>query len=143
MKKRRLRKIWLGSIGLFVFLLAVLVIHVYLVTRPHAPGPNTRVMARIDLRQPLVSPASSQITSWLYQQKGIDHVMVNPNTGIVIFTYFPARADANELVKNFKAALHYDKAIRYIPTQAELNSGCPVAATSLTYKLYRTIKNIF
>jgi hypothetical protein len=143
MKKGLLRKILLSSLGVFFLLVAVLATHIYIVTRPKTPGTNTRVMARIDIRQPLSQQESDKITAWLYQQKGIDHVMVNPKTEIAVFTFFPVKTNADEIVKDFRSSLHYTKATRYIPTEAELKSGCPAASTSITFKLYNSFKNLF
>ncbi len=143
MKKGLLRKILLSSLAVFFLLVGVLAVHIYIVTRPKAPGPNTRVMARIDIRQPVSQQESDKITAWLYQQKGVDHVMVNPKTEIVVFTFFPVKADANTIVKNFKSTLNYSNAKRYIPTEAELKGGCPAAPNSIKYKLYSSFKNFF
>ena len=128
---------------MFFLLAAVLAIHIYIVTRPKAPRANTRVMARIDIGQPINRQDANKIIAWLYQQKGIDHVMVNPKTEIVVFTFFPVKADANKIVKDFKPILNYTKATRYIPTEKELKSGCPVATPSLSYKLYNSFKIFF
>jgi len=62
---------------LFLFLVLVLAVHIYWVTRPKAPDANTKIMARIDIKQPITQADADKITTWLYQQKGIDHVLVN------------------------------------------------------------------
>lgn len=143
MKKALLRKVFLSALGIFFLLVAVLAIHIYIVTRPKVPGANTRVMARIDIRQPIDQQDENKITAWLYQQKGIDHVMINPKTEIIVFTFFPVKANADKIVEDFRSSLHYKKATRYVPTEEELKSGCPVASASITYKLYNSFKNLF
>jgi hypothetical protein len=100
-------------------------------------------MARIDIKQPIDQQAADKITAWLYQQRGIDRVMVNPKTEIVVFTFFPVKANANEILKDFTSTLHYNKATRYIPTEEELKNGCPVASASFSYKIYNSLKNLF
>ena len=143
MKKGLLRKILLSTLGVFFLFVTVLATHIYFVTRPKAPGANTRIMARIDLRQPIDRQRADKITTWLYQQKGVDHVMINPKTEIVVFTFFPVKANANAIVKDFRSSLNYSNATRYIPTEEELKSGCPVASTSFSYKIYNSLKNLF
>ena len=142
MKRKTIKKIVLGIVGVFLFLVLVLGIHIYIVTRPKAPDEHTRIMARIDIKQPLTQTDADRITNWLFQQKGIDHVLVNPKTAIVVFTFFPIKTSGNQIVKDFKSAFSY-KADRYIPTEAEMQGGCPVASTSSTYKIVRFIKHIF
>jgi hypothetical protein len=143
MKKWPLRTILLSTIGVFFLFVTVLAIHIYFVTRPKAPGATTRVMARIDLKQPIDLQDADKITTWLYQQNGVDHVMVNSKTEIVVFTFFPVKADVNKILKEFSSSLHYTNAKRYIPTEEELKSGCPVASTSFSYKIYNSLKNLF
>lgn len=129
------------GIVLFVLFLA-LAIHIFLVIRPKADA-HTRIMARIDVNQPVLQDDVNKITTWLYHQKGVDHVMVNPGTGIVVFTFSPLRANANDISIRFKSELGFRRSERYLPTEKELKGGCPVAATSISYKLYDYFKNIF
>jgi hypothetical protein len=143
MKKGLLKKILLSTSGVFFLLVAVLAIHIYIVTRPKAPTANTRIMARIDIKQPISQGDADKITTWLYQQKGIDHVLCNPKTEIVVFTFFPIKTTGDQIVKDFKSSFSYNKAQRYIPTEEELKGGCPVASTSFAYKTYNFFKRIF
>lgn len=142
MKKKTFKKIILWTVSSFLFLVLALAIHIYWVTRPKAPDNNTRIMARLDVKQPITQADADKIASWLYQQKGIDHVLVNPKTDIVVFTFFPIETSGNKIVKDFQLQLPY-KANRYVPTEAELQSGCPVASTSISYKVYNYFKNNF
>ena len=132
MKKRNLKKILIWTVSSFLFLTLVLAVHIWWVMRPKAPDNNTRIMARLDLKEPIQQTDADKITAWLYQQKGIDHVLANAQTGIVVFTFFPIKTSGNQIVADFKSQLPY-KADRYIPTEAELKSGCPVASTSVFY----------
>jgi hypothetical protein len=141
MTKKTFKKIaaWTGSITLL--LVVILCVHIYIVTRPHPLDPHTRAMARIDFKQDLTGDDSTQITSWLYLQKGIDHVLCNPKNDIVVFTFFPAQTTANKIVADFKSSHNY-KAERFVPTEADIASGCPMSSTT-TYKFYSFIKHVF
>jgi hypothetical protein len=99
-------------------------------------------MARIDIKQPVAPEDAIKITTWMYQQKGIDHVLYNPESEIVVFTFFPIRTSADRIVSDFKASFHY-KAERIVATEADLKNGCPVATTSATYTVYNFFKHIF
>ncbi len=120
----------------------VLCVHIYIVTRPKAPDTHTIVMARIDIKQDIHEDEAQKITAWLYRQNGVDHVLCNPESDIVVFTFYPIKTSADTIVHQFKSNFNYDAA-RYVPSADELKGGCPVAATSMSYKTYSFIKKIF
>ncbi len=142
MKKRLVKRIFLYTISIVLFLIVVLGIHIYIVTRPKAPDATTKIMARIDIKQPIAPEDAIKITTWMYRQKGIDHVLYNPESEIVVFTFFPISTSADRIVSDFKTNFHY-KAERIVATEADLKNGCPVAAGSATYKVYNFFKHIF
>jgi hypothetical protein len=111
--------------GVFVLAAAVLAAHVYLETR-HRVGSAGLVMARIDLHQPIGRTDADSISAWLYRQKGVSHVVVNSQRAIALFTFMPAKNNANGIVRAFKASLPYGKAERYQPSAEMIKSGCPV-----------------
>jgi len=141
MKRSRAKKILLYSSSGFLLLVAALAVHIYIVYRPKAPDANTRVLARIDIHQPISGADSTKITTWFYQQKGVDHVLVNPHSNIVVFTFFPLRSSGNQITQDFKKAFPF-KADRFMPTSENLKHSCPVAASSFTYKVYKFITQI-
>jgi hypothetical protein len=138
--KKTIKKILLYGSATFLFLCFVLVVHIYFVYRP-APDANTRAMARIDIKQQLTADDANKISGWLYRQKGIDHVLVNPQTNIVIFTFYPVKTSGDQIVNKFKSNFSF-KAERIMPSEANLKSSCPVAASSYTYKVYKLITQI-
>lgn len=142
MKRQTVKKILTVSLSVFAFLVVVLCVHIYIVTRPKPLDPNARIMARVDFKKDINQDDAGKITTWLYQQKGVDHVLVNPKSKIAIFTFFPAKTNGNDVVKNMNTDLNYD-GVRNIPTQAELMKSCPVSPNSLSFKVYKTIKQIF
>ena len=142
MQKRTWKRIALAVLGVFVLGVVVLAIHIYVVTRPRVDA-DTRVMVRIDLRQDIGQADADRITAWLYQQRGVDHVLVNPQSDIAIFTFAPVVNDANRIVGDFRAQTSYKQARRYMPTEKEMQGGCPVAATSVAYKVSRFIQKLF
>lgn len=136
------KKIFRITMGVFVFLSIVLAIHIYIVTRPKALDPQALIMARIDIKDSIDTDDVNKITSWLYRQKGIDHVLVNPKTRIVVFTFFPVETTGDQIVKNFQTAFNY-QATRYLPTEQEIDNGCPVIGNPVGNKVYTYIKHIF
>ena len=141
MKRSLIKKVAIWSISIFFVLVAVLAVHIYVVTR-HKATASTRIMARIDIKQPITPADASKITTWFYQQQGVDHVLVNPTSDIVIFTYSPLKNNANELAQNFKSTFSYENSRRFMPTEEEMDKSCP-ASTSFTFRAYKFIKHIF
>src|SRR6188472_3538913 len=131
MKKKTFKKVVLGTIASVLFLFIVLCIHIYVVMKPKAPDAHTIAMARIDFKQNITTADAAAISGWLYQQKGIAHVLCNPATKIAVFTFYPVKANADEIVTQLRSNLHYT-ATRFVPSTKELASGCPVASTSFT-----------
>jgi hypothetical protein len=98
-------------------------------------------MARIDINQSINNDDVKQIKAWLYRQKGVDHVLVNPDTRIVVFTFYPAKVSGNAIAKRFNTDLPY-KCQRFMPSETDLRSGCPVAGSSFYFKVYKLIDHI-
>ena len=140
MKKRTIAKILLYTFSTLFFLIVVLGVHIYMVYRPKVT-PNTRVMARIDIRQPITQVDANKISAWLAHENGVDHFLVNPQNSIVVFTFYPIKNSGSQIVEDFKANFNY-KADRFMPTAENLKHSCPVAASSYTYKIYKLISQI-
>jgi copper chaperone CopZ len=140
MKDEKSKKLFKRIMMMFGFLTIVLAIHIYWVTRPKAPDPHTIVMARIDIKNSLNQEDANKIKTWLYQQKGVDHVVVNPKTQIALFTFYPAKASGDQIVNDFQTSFNYD-AKRYVPTKEELANGCPALPPSVTQKISSFIKH--
>jgi hypothetical protein len=138
--KKKLIKASIWSASILGFLIIVLAIHIYVVTRPKVDA-HTVVMARIDIKQAINQDDANKIGAWLYTEKGIDHVLVNPKTDIVIFTFYPLKTTANQVVSDFKSTFNY-KAERYLPSEEEIASSCP-ASNSVSFKAYNFFKKIF
>ncbi len=143
MKKQFVRKTLTISVSIFVVIIGILSVHIYMVTRPKAPDKQTLVMARIDLKQPVTEAEGDSITDWLYHQHGVDHVLCNRKSSIVVFTYYPVTTNANDIAAHLKTRFALPGAQRYLPSNAELKAGCPVSATSFSYRAYSLISNIF
>jgi hypothetical protein len=131
MKKKPL--IWAGSI--FAFLVLVLAVHIYVVTRPKVISPYSRTMVRIDLHQPIVQADADTIYAWLVKQKGIDKAFVSIKSDKVFFLFFTTQNTGNAIVNAFKQDLPYKSAQRFLPTGTDYLSGCPVVPAALTARI--------
>ncbi|MEO6837991.1 MAG: hypothetical protein ABI261_05910 [Ginsengibacter sp.] len=140
MKNGKSKKIFRTIMIVFGSLTIVLAIHIYWVTRPKTPDPRTIVMARIDIKNPLTTQDAEKIKTWLYQQKGVNHVLVNPTTKIAIFTFYPAKVSGDQIVHNFQTSFNYT-AKRYVPTEQELANSCPALPDNVTEKISSFFKH--
>jgi hypothetical protein len=141
MQKRKWKKIVFWSAGVFAGLVVVLAVHIWWVMKPHVDT-GTRVMARIDLHQRVDQRDAATIQAWLYGQKGVKYVLVNPASQIAVFSYSPLENDGNRIAADFRARTPYKNSVRRLPPADAASSGCPVAATSLTYKVYAFMKRV-
>lgn len=142
MKNKRIKKILLGVSSIFLLLVLVLGVHIYIVTRPKAPDEHTKIMARIDIKESIGKEQADKIAGWMNAQKGIDHVFINPESRILVFTFYPVKTSATQIEHDFKNNFNLTAA-RYMPSAEEMNNGCPVAATSYTYKAATFFKHLF
>ncbi|MEI8279418.1 MAG: hypothetical protein WCG87_06615 [Bacteroidota bacterium] len=142
MAKKLLKKTLIGLGSTLLLLAIVLCVHIYIVTRPKPLNAQSLTMVRIDIQQPIDQTDADKISQWLYAQKGVDHVLCNPQTKIVVFTYHTISTTANEIVRHFKSDLNY-KAERFVPSEEDMKKGCPMAATSVTYKVYNFFRHTF
>jgi len=141
MKKRTVKRIVLGTIACVFVLFLVLCVHIYIVMKPQAPDAHTVAMARIDFKQPISPTDADKISGWLYQQTGVSHVLCNPATNIAVFTFYPVKANADDITNRLASSLHYN-AKRFVPSAKDMAGGCPVASTSFTYRIYDCMSKI-
>jgi hypothetical protein len=134
------KKIAWSIVGVTLLIIAVLGIDIYR-TMPKADE-TTVALARIDIKQDISGEDAVKISDWLGQQKGVDHVYCNPESDIVVFSFYPVKVNANDIVANFKSTFNL-KAERFLPTAEQMKGGCPVATTSITYKAAHFFTQIF
>ena len=142
MQKRKWKRIAITAGSVLVLGIVVLAFHIWWVMRPRVDA-TTRIMVRIDIHQQILPADADRITAWLYKQKGVDHVLVNPAVDIAVFTYSPLQNDANAITQQFRRELAYSGAARVMPSETEMAMGCPVATTSFAYKAYKFMSHIF
>ena len=143
MKGKLIKKVAISAGIISLLLVAVLGVHIYVVTRPKPVDPTLVAMARIDIKQPIDQTDADKIVSYLDAQPGVSHVLVNPKTDIVVFTFYPTRTTANQIVQNFKSAFDY-KAERYVPAKSDIHGACPMGygggSTSFLSKVFSLFK---
>jgi hypothetical protein len=140
MKMKTIKRLLLWSGCTLLLITLGVAFHIWWVYRPRVDA-NTKVMARIDIGKPIGPDDVKRINSWLYEQNGVDHVLVNPTTRVVVFTFYPLKTSADAIAKRFEMDLPYDSR-RFMPTEKDLSSGCPVAPSSFYFKIYKFMDHI-
>lgn len=124
--KSVLQKKWLfGLLLLFVALNLLLGAHIYWVTRPHQPDAQTLVLVRLDFPKPITASERPDMLQWFNRQPGIHKSVCEPPNQQLVFGYYPAQTNANQVVQDFNA--HFNQsARRYLPSTQQMKSGCPI-----------------
>ncbi len=125
MKRKLVIKILKITGAVVIILAAVLGIHIYQVTRPPKADATTVSLARIDFKEDLSKEDSIKITSWLYNQQGVDHVYCSLDSKTAVFSFHPVNVNATDVANSLASNLNY-KAARCIPSAEALKGGCPV-----------------
>ena len=125
MKSKLFKRIAITTGATFAILCIILGVHIYIVTRPQPIDPKAIVMARIDMHEDISQIDADKIVAYMNTQACVNHTYVNPTSDIVVFTFFPAQAQGDDIVRKFKSDLHYEHAVRFMPTAAQLKGGCP------------------
>ena len=120
------KKILIATGSLLVLLVTVLVVHIYMVTRPKVLPLDAVALARIDFKQPLTQDDVAKIKTWFKNQNGIQEIKCYAASSNAIFTFYPAKIDATKTVATFAQEMHYN-ATRFLPSKEEMMKGCPVA----------------
>lgn len=125
MKTNVLKKILLYTLSVFTILGIALGIHLYMVIKPKKVATeNTIAMARFDFKQPINNSDAVRISNWLAAQPGVGNVLCNDSSGIAVFSFYPVKASADKILDQLVSSLNY-KAVRFVPDEASIKSGCP------------------
>lgn len=139
MKKRTIKRTLLWSVSLFTFLVLVLAVHIYVVTRPKVISPYSKTMVRIDLHQPIDQAQADNMRFWFNRQKGVVDSYVSVKSDKALFLFFTTQNTGNKVVADFKTQFHFDNAQRFLPAASDYEKSCPVAGVSEITKFFQHI----
>ncbi len=131
MKNQNLKRTLRFTLILFVGLLASLAIHLFLINKAKE---NQKVfaMGRIDFKAQTAQENLTGIREYTASINGISNAIYNSQERVLVFIYEPKIVDAEMVlnkVKNHSKAL----ATRYISSETELKSGCPVDLNKFSF----------
>lgn len=142
MTKRTVKIASYSLVTTFLVLVAVLSVHIYLVTRPKPADASTIALARVDFGNKITTVDSIAITDFLYHQKGVGNVLCNPAGNLAVFTFYPVKNSAENIIMSLNKKLPF-RGKRFLPSKDQIKSGCPVASTSITYKTVKFFNHLF
>jgi hypothetical protein len=145
MKKKRLLKIAIWMTSSCVVLIGVLLIHIYMVTRPIDYGANATIqMSRIDFKQPVAATEVIKIQAFVKQLPGVKNAVFNTDSGILIYTYQNEQQNSLNVYTKLMNYRNY-KAERFVVTASQASNGCPVMndKNSFNGKLTAYISHLF
>ncbi len=131
MKNQNLKRTLRFSLILFVGLLVSLAIHLFLIQKSKE---NQKVfaMGRIDFKAQTSQENLNGIREYTASINGINNAIYNSQERILVFIYEPKIVDAEMVLRKVK---HHSKAVatRYISSETELKSGCPVDLNKFSF----------
>jgi hypothetical protein len=115
--------LWFSSIVIVLF--AVLVFHIYIVTRSKNHGEKQRQLSRIDFKQAIDSAESVRIKRFVAHLEGVSATYFNMKDHILVYTYVVGKQTSEDVFNKLVDFGHY-KAERYIVDAATAKTGCPM-----------------
>ena len=129
------KRIVFGLIFFFIFLVGILAVHIYMVTKPKAGSISSLTLSRIDFPQKLDSLQGLEIKDHLVKMEGIKDVRLNFSNSHMVCLYDRKELSGSDLVS--KINFHFAQSAQlYQPSEEMLSQSCPaIDKNSITYKL--------
>lgn len=141
MKKRRILKIAIWTASVFVVLVAVLVVHIVMVTGHKRNDQRMRQLSRIDFKEQIDSAEAVKITGFVASLEGVNDIQFNNN--ILVYTYTVGTQTSEGVYEKLIKHGHYN-ASRYVVDQSKAATGCPVIEEgSLSHRFSSLVTGIF
>lgn len=129
------KRIVFGLVCFFMFLVAVLAVHIYMVTKPKVGSISSLTLSRIDFPEKFDSLDGISIKEHLAKIEGIKDVRVNFSSSHIVCLYDRKEFSGSELVNMIN--FHFSQSAElFQPSEEMLSQSCPaIDKNSLTYKL--------
>lgn len=125
MKKRIIIKSLLWTLGISATLFIVLIVHIYMVTKPVKYDNADLQLARIDFRQDLDSAQALDVQHTVMAMPGIVNVFMNRHDRTLVYGYRQGKQTSEQVYQAVMRSGNYD-AERFVLNEQQQSSGCPV-----------------
>jgi len=144
MKKRKILKILFVSFSIVSVLFAVLVAHIYMVTKNKMAQPDDRQLSRIDFTQKPDSMEANKIRSLVAHLDGVESTFFNVKDGILVYTYSLKKQNSIGVYNKVMNSGNY-RAKRFVVDASQAPKGCPAMGGNGSFMsiLYASIAKIF
>lgn len=139
--KKKLIKIAAWSFSILFVLFVVLAVHIYSVTKPVHYDNNDLQLARIDFKQDVDSAQAAEIRHFVAGLPGIINVMYNSHDRTLVYGFTQNQQSSENVYNKLMSFGHYN-AQRFIPSSAQLASGCPMGKDKNSF-VYRMSAGIY
>lgn len=136
MTKKFWKRLLIGVGSTFLLLVAVLFVHIWMVTRPK-PGDDQRVrqLARIDFQQELTPKVRAELVKDFKAMEGTRTFRFNPDEKAMVYEIDPEIQSTEAVYQNLVVSNDF-KAKKYAVPVAMKSGGCPaIDKNSFTYRL--------
>lgn len=140
--RKKLIKIGAWTFGVLFALFIVLAVHIYSVTKPVYYDNNDLQLARIDFRQDLDAAEASKVRSFVMAMPGVQNVMFNEHDRTLVYGYTLGQQTSENVFTSLMRSGDY-KAVRFIPTEEQMASGCPMGGGNKNSFVYRASATIY
>jgi hypothetical protein len=132
MEKRSIKKIVIWSISIFIVLFVVLIIHILMVTKPVVYDNSDLQLSRIDFKQDIDSLEGNKIRHFIATLPGIENSSFNEKDNILVYGFRLGKQNSETVFKKLIEFGNY-KAERFVVSEAQMNSGCPMGKDKSTF----------
>lgn len=125
MKKNILKQIVITLSLTVLVCTGILVVHIYSATHKQQTPLANKQLSRIDFLEPIDSVDALNIRYQVASMPGVESTYFNHASNILVYTYAPDKQTSAAVFENLLKTCNY-KAKRYVVSQEELASGCPI-----------------
>jgi len=134
--KNKLKKYLLVSASVIVVLFTVLLMHIYMVTKPVNYDNNTLQLSRIDFKEDIDSLQANDIRHFVASLPGVQNTMFNLKDNILVYGYILGTQNSANVYEKLMQYRHY-KAEKFIVSDDMKSQGCPMAGKDRNSLVYR------
>lgn len=141
MARKKIIRIALILVGVFVLLSATLVAHIYMVTSE--PVVNSSLnLSRIDVEDSLSKEDVAQLKSKVSAIPGVHKTYINADAGTIVYGYYNDQQNPDAVFASLSSSTDY-RLTKFEVSEEDLAKGCPAFdESSITFKVGAFVQNV-
>ena len=134
--KNKFKKYVLISASVIAVLFAVLLVHIYMVTKPVKYDNNDLQLSRIDFKEKIDSSKANEIRHFVASLPGVQNTMFNFKDNILVYGYLNGQQTSANVFNKLMGHGQY-KAEKFTVSDDMKSQGCPMAGKDRSSLVYR------